>query len=59
MPKGVVVVALNGKVSSFQIDKVERAKLYGVRRRLAIDEKGHSCAQAALTDDGQVLLRSR
>lgn len=57
MPKGVVV-ALNGKVSSFQIEKVERAKLYGVRRRLAIDDKGRTCARAALTDDGQVLLRA-
>ncbi len=57
MPKGVVV-AHNGKVSSFQIEKVERAKLYGVRRRLAIDEKGRTCARAALTDDGQVLLRA-
>jgi hypothetical protein len=57
MPKGVVV-ALNGKVSSFQIEKVERAKLYGVRRRLAVDDKGRTCARAALTDDGQVLLRA-
>ena len=57
MPKGVVV-AHNGKVSSFQIEKVERAKLYGVRRRLAIDEEGRTCARAALTDDGEVLLRA-
>lgn len=57
MPKGVIV-SLNGKVSAFQIEKVERAKLYGVRRRLAVDEKGRTCARAALTDDGQVLLRA-
>lgn len=57
MPKGLVVCE-NGKVSSFQIEKVERAKLYGVRRRLAVDEKGRTCSRASLTDDGQVLLRS-
>jgi hypothetical protein len=57
MPKGIVVPH-NGMVSSFQIEKVERAKLYGVRRRLAVDDKGRTCARAALTDDGQVLLRA-
>jgi hypothetical protein len=53
-----VVVSLNGKVSSFQIEKVERAKLYGVRRRLVVDDKGRTCSRASLTDDGQVLLRA-
>jgi len=57
MPKGIVVTH-NSKVSSFQIEKVERAKIYGVRRRLAVDQKGRTCARAALTDDGQVLLRA-
>ena len=57
MAKGVVVV-LDGKVSSFQIEKIERAKLYGVRRRLAVDDEGRICSRASLTDDGQVLLRA-
>jgi hypothetical protein len=57
MPKGLVV-SRDGKVSSFQLEKVERAKLYGVRRRLAVDEKGRTCSRASLTDDGRVLLRS-
>lgn len=57
MPKGIVV-ACNGTSSSFQIEKVERAKMYGVRRRLAVDQKGRTCARAALTHDGQVLLRA-
>lgn len=57
MARGVVV-ALNGKTSSFQIEKIERAKLYGVRRRLAVDGEGRTCSRAALTDDGQVLLRA-
>lgn len=57
MPKGIVV-AHNGTLSSFQLEKVERAKLYGVRRRLAVDAKGRTCSRASLTDDGQVLLRA-
>lgn len=57
MAKGVVV-SLNGKLSSFQIEKVERSRIYGMRRRLAVDEKGRTCSRAALTDDGQLLLRS-
>lgn len=57
MAKGLVV-SLNGTVSSFAIDKVERARLYGVRRRLAVDGKGRTCTRASLTDDGEVLLRA-
>lgn len=57
MAKGVAVT-LNGKTSSFHIEKVERAKLYGVRRRLAVDCEGRTCSRASLTDDGQVLLRA-
>jgi hypothetical protein len=53
-----IVVSLNGTASSFQIEKVERGKLYGVRRRLVVDDKGRTCSRASLTDDGQVLLRA-
>jgi hypothetical protein len=53
-----LVLTLDGETSSFQIEKVERAKLYGVRRRLAVDHKGRTCSRASLTDDGQVLLRA-
>jgi hypothetical protein len=53
-----LVLTLDGKTSSFQIEKVERAKLYGVRRRLAVDHQGRTCSRASLTDDGQVLLRA-
>jgi hypothetical protein len=57
MAKGLVV-SLAGHVSSFQLEKLERSKLYGVRRRLAVDDKGRTCSRASLTDDGQVLLRA-
>ncbi len=57
MAKGLVLT-LDGKTSSFQIEKVERAKLYGFRRRLVVDDTGRTCSRASLTDDGQVLLRA-
>lgn len=57
MGKGLVL-SLDGHVSSFQLEKIERARLYGVRRRLAVDDMGRTCSRAALTDDGQVLLRA-
>ena len=57
MAKGLVL-SLDGHVSSFQLEKIERARSYGVRRRLAVDDMGRTCSRAALTDDGQVLLRA-
>lgn len=57
MAKGLVL-SLDGHVSSFQLEKIERARSYGVRRRLAVDDMGRTCLRAALTDDGQVLLRA-
>lgn len=57
MAKGIVVTYA-GAETSFAIEKLERAKLYGYRRRIAIDADGRPCTRAALTEDGQVLLRS-
>jgi hypothetical protein len=53
-----VVVAMHGKVSSFHIEKLDRSRLYGKRRRVPIDGEGRLCTRAALTSDGAVLLRS-
>jgi hypothetical protein len=57
MAKGLVL-ELDGAMSSFGLTKVERARLYGARKRAAVDTQGRTCARAALTDDGRVLLRS-
>jgi hypothetical protein len=57
MAKGIVVTYA-GTETSFAIERLERAKLYGYRRRIAIDADGRPCTRAALTEDGQVLLRS-
>lgn len=53
-----IIVSLKAESSSFQFQKLERQKLYGVRRRIPIDANGFPCSRAALTDDGAVLLTS-
>lgn len=57
MAKGIVV-ELAGTTSSFAMVKLERSKLYGSRRRIAVDADGNQCMRASLTDDGEVLIRS-
>ncbi len=57
MAKGIVVI-FQGQTSAFGLEKLERAKLYGLRRRIAVDSEGRACSKANLTDDGKVLLRA-
>lgn len=57
MSKGVIVSA-GGKASAFRIEKLDRTRLYGSRRRVPIDATGRPCSRASLTSDGKVLLRS-
>ena len=53
-----IVVDRGGVVSSFDFSKLSRSKLYGTRRRVALDPSGRPCAKAALTGDGSLLLRA-
>lgn len=53
-----IVVSLNGQESRFDHKKLSRRKLYGYRRRQAMDATGEGCAKANLTEDGRYLLRS-
>jgi hypothetical protein len=53
-----IVVSLEGIESSFDHAKVERARLYGARRRLPLDSTGEACIKAALTTDGLYLLQA-
>ena len=57
MSKGVIV-SVGGKASAFRIEKLDRTRLYGSRRRVPIDASGRPCSRASLTSDGRVLLRS-
>ena len=53
-----VVLSIAGKEYSFDSVRVDRAKLYGIRKRLPIDSKGNPCLRASLTLDGANLLLS-
>ena len=53
-----LIITKNKKDSIFQIKKIERKKLYGYRKRLAIDENNEECKRASLTEDGQILIKS-
>ena len=53
-----IIVSINNKNSIFQLKKIERKKLYGFRKRLAIDENNDECKRASLTEDGEVLIKS-
>jgi len=51
-------VSLSGSEAVFAFSPVDRAALYGKRRRLALDETGTPCSRASLLDDGSLLLRT-
>lgn len=53
-----IIVELNGATSSFAFSKIDRAKLYGSRRRVNLDPDGERCSRADLTADGSMLIRS-
>ena len=53
-----IIVTKGDKDSIFQLRKIERKKLYGFRKRLAVDENNEECKRASLTEDGQVLIKS-
>ena len=51
-------VSLDGQVAVFTFSPVDRAALYGRRRRIALDEAGSLCSRASLLGDGSLLLQS-
>ena len=53
-----IVVSLDGEESSFAFKAVDRASLYGKRRRIALDKDGNPCTRGSLLDDGSLLLKS-
>ena len=53
-----LVIERDGKLSSFEVSLLERRKLYGSRKRVALDAEGHVCTRATLTKDGELLLVS-
>ncbi|MEY2982968.1 MAG: hypothetical protein RL562_3195 [Planctomycetota bacterium] len=53
-----IIVTHSGEESRFDFTKLERAKVYGSRRRVALDAAGEPCRRASLTQDGRFLLQS-
>lgn len=53
-----IVVTLDGEESSFDFKPIDRAALYGKRRRVALDRDGEACSRASLTEDGSILIKS-
>ena len=52
-----LTLQFQGEESSFVFSKLERRKLYGSRRRVAMDSGGAPCKRASLTEDGRFLLQ--
>jgi len=53
-----VILNFDGESASFTPTKVDRTKIYGARKRIAIDAAGATCTKAALTIDGALTIRS-
>jgi hypothetical protein len=51
-----IVVSYQGAEAKFDHRRVDRAKLYGRRRRIPLDPEGKACQRADLSDDGSVLV---
>ena len=53
-----MIVSINGKTSSFNLAKLERSKLYQIRKRVPLDGSGAACTRAAMTGDGANVIKS-
>ena len=53
-----VIVKRGKDTLSFAPSKIDRGRIYGSRKRIAVDSKGARCSRASLTVDGSQLLLS-
>ncbi len=49
-------ISYQGRASRFCLTPLDRKRLHGFKRRIALDENGDECATAHLTRDGRFLL---
>ena len=56
MSKRSIVVRYGEEETAFKFAKVDRAKLYGRKERVILDENGERCIPAYLTPDGAALV---
>ncbi len=52
-----LILAYDGAVSRFGFSKVDRSKLYGVRKRIPLDPDGRPARRGALTYDGSMVIQ--
>ncbi len=57
MPRQIIV-KWNDRENAFAFSKVDRAKLYGRKKRLPVDKEGAACESASLDVETGILLRS-
>ena len=57
MAKSVILTS-GAETLAFSATRVDRSKVYGTRKRIAVDSDGRACTRAALTADGDQLLIS-
>ena len=53
-----LIVSFGGVTASFPVTLVDRSKIYGSKKRVAIDAQGRDCTRAALSSDGATLIVS-
>lgn len=53
-----LLLSYHGKHSSFQLAKLDRSRLYGAKKRIAVDHSQQPCTKASLTSDGMFLLHA-
>jgi len=56
MAKRDLEIRFQGRPSKFSMHQIDRKRLYGYRRRIALDSQSRECATAHLTRDGRFLL---
>lgn len=53
-----IVINYQGEEAKFSHKKINRAKLYGSRKRIPLDREGEKCLRCELSDDGSNLILS-
>ena len=51
-----LVFQFDGANVAFQMNKIDRSKLYGYKELEILDEQGQTCELATLADDGKTIV---
>jgi len=53
-----IILNWGDQTISFAPTRVDRSKIYGSRKRIAVDASGATCTKASLTTDGSLIIKS-